>query len=122
MAQLNDEELMQLLAQLGSADSELGDIDTQLQAARQLRNAPMADSTVQAGRTVIPNYAGAIDRAVQGYQGRTQEKDLTAQRQALLGKQTDARQAYGQALLGQPQKPKTLEEELMGIQMPSLRF
>lgn len=123
MAQLNDDELMALLAELGNSDQELGDIDTQLAMARSLRTPQGQPSTVQAGANqIIPNYAGAVQTAVSGIRGRGMEKDLSSQRQALLGKQTDARKAYGQALLGQPEKPKTLEEELMSMQMPSLRF
>lgn len=121
---MSDEELMQLLSQLGSTDQQLGDIDQQMAIARQLRNAPAADPTVQAGANqIVPNYAGAIDRAVQGYQGRKQEKDLGAQRQALLGQQTAGRQAYGNALLqGQQKDPlrKKLEEELALMSPPRI--
>ncbi len=121
---MSDEELMALLAELGSTDAQLGDLSGQLETARALRTAPAASPTVQAGNSVVPNYAGAIDRAVQGYMGRKQEKDLTTQRDALLGKQTGARQAYGQALMGQQKDPmrKKLEDELAAMGMPSLRF
>lgn len=119
---MTDEELMALLAELGSTDQQLGGLDEQIAMARQLRNTPAAEATVQAGRAVVPNYAGAIDRAVSGYRGRKQEETLGKEREALLGKQTDARKAYGQALLGQPQRPRTLEEELLAMRMPTARF
>ena len=119
---MTDEELMAILAELGSTDQQLGDMDSQIAMARQLRNSPQADPTVQAGRSVVPNYAGAINQVIQSHRGRTQEKDLSAQRDALLGQQTEARKAYGQALLGQPKKPRTLEEELLAMRMPVGRF
>lgn len=117
---MTDEELMALLVELGSTDQQMGDLDEQLATARQLRYQPGGPATVQAGNAVVPNYAGAIDRAIGGFMGRKQEKDLSAQRDALLKQQTDARKAFGQALVG-PRK-RTLEEELMAMQMPSARF
>lgn len=117
---ITDEELMALLAELGTTDQQLGGLEDQLATARALRYQKPADATVQAGNAVVPNYAGAINQAIGGFMGRKQEKDLGAQRDALLGKQTDARKAFGQALLG-PQQPRkrTLEEELMAsMQMP----
>jgi hypothetical protein len=119
---MTDEELMALLAELGTTDQQLGNLDEQIALAQQLRYQQPESATVQAGNAVVPNYAGAINRAIGGFMGRKQEKDLSSQRETLLGQQTDARKAYGQALLGQPRPKRTLEEELLAMRMPQARF
>jgi len=93
-------ELLPLLEQLPQAQGQAMDAQKQMEIARMLRNTPMADTTVSAGRLVMPNYAGALDTALSRYRGGKQMKEAAADRDAALDILGRGRAAMAKAAMG----------------------
>jgi len=96
MDDLTPEQLEMLLATLGDS-AEQDTLSSEMDAANKLRNY-QPDPTIQAGRMVIPNYAGALAGIFQRGKGEDQYNTARDAQKDLYGRQAEASRGFLEAL------------------------
>ncbi len=104
-----DEDTINAILGLGTAEDEAAQLESQLAMANKLRNQAGPEGRGYGG---IYTAASPIEHAVHAWQGIRAGKDaekLSAEQDALLQRQTDARQKFFEAMMKrqQPQMPQT---------------
>lgn len=92
-------EQLQALIELGIMPEELAGLDEQLAQADALRGTPMPEGQMAGRVFVAPNPLQYLAAGMDRYRGARDAKELRGQRKELLGKTTNSRMAYAQALM-----------------------
>lgn len=93
---LSNDEMQAILDSIRDPSS-LADLQDQLQEAQKLRNVNPAP-TINAGKLMIPNIAGAIGGMIDRTQGAQQEATAKAERDAIYKRQSASNAAFLRAL------------------------